>query len=85
MRNIKDKEGVIFKIVNSPNVEAHMRQKKSIQFIIEHIENQLKFNNVNPINNQVGFHGDKDALAYYLGGLIDTFNEINSNVKHIAT
>lgn len=82
MRNIKDKEGVVFTVVKDPNVTPHLRKKESVKFITEHIMVQLKDYGVNPINNKVGFHGDIEALAYYLGGLIDTFNETYSTVKH---
>lgn len=84
MRNIKNKEGVVFTVVKDPNVAPQMREKESVKFITEHILVQLNHYGVNPINNKIGFHGDKEALAYYLGGLIDTFNETYSTVKQIG-
>jgi hypothetical protein len=81
MRNIKDKEGVVFSVVNDPKVESHMRNRDSVKFMIDHIQDQLHFYNVNPINGKVGFHGDIDALAYYFAGLIDLFYQCYNGDK----
>lgn len=70
VKQVKDKEGVIFTILLDPKISKKKRNRPSTQYVKSLIENKLKSRNVYPINNIVGFTGDIDNISYFISGII---------------
>jgi len=70
VKQVKDKEGVIFTILLDPKISKKKRNRPSTQYVKSLIENKLKSRNVYPINNIVGFTGDIDNISFFISGII---------------
>ncbi len=70
---VKDKEGVVFVLVQNPNITEEDRKIDSVTYVKSFIETQLASNNVFPQNNKVGFKGSIDTVSYFLAGLIESY------------
>ena len=75
IKQVKDKEGVVFIIVLDPKVRKKTRKRDSNVFVKSLIEEKLKSNNVFPINNRVGFTGDIESVSFYISSLIELYLE----------
>jgi hypothetical protein len=75
IKQVKDKEGVVFIIVIDPKVRKKTRKRDSNVFVKSMIEEKLKSNNVFPINNKVGFTGDIESVSFYISSLIELYLE----------
>jgi|688.fasta_scaffold2366108_2 hypothetical protein len=75
IKQVKDKEGVVFIIVLDPKVRKKTRKRDSNVFVKSMIEEKLKSNNVFPINNKVGFTGDIESVSFYISSLIELYLE----------
>ncbi len=73
VKQVKDKEGVIFNIVLDPKITNETRERNSNRFVKKLLESKLKVNNVFPINNRVGFTGDIDSVSFFISGIIETY------------
>ncbi len=73
VKQVKDKEGVIFNIVLDPKITKQTRERNSNKFVKNLLESKLKVNNVFPINNRVGFTGDIDSVSFFISGIIETY------------
>ncbi len=70
---VKDKEGVVFVLVQNPNITEEDRKIDSVTYVKSFIERQLASNYVFPQNNKVGFKGSIDTVSYFLAGLIESY------------
>ena len=75
IKQVKDKEGVVFIIVLDPKVRKKTRKRDSNVFVKSMIEEKLKSNNVFPLNNKVGFTGDIESVSFYISSLIELYLE----------
>ena len=75
IKQVKDKEGVVFIIVLDPKVRKKTRERDSNVFVKSMIEEKLKSNNVLPLNNKVGFTGDIESVSFYISSLIELYLE----------
>ena len=73
IKQVKDKEGVVFIIVLDPKVRKKTRERDSNVFVKSVIEGKLKSNNVYPINNIVGFTGSIDSVSFYISSIIESY------------
>ena len=75
IKQVKDKEGVVFILVLDPKFRKNTRKRDSNVFVKSMIEEKLKSNNVFPINNRVGFTGDIESVSFYISSLIELYLE----------
>ncbi len=73
VKQVKNKEGVIFNIVLDPKITKQTRERNSNKFVKNLLESKLKVNNVFPINNRVGFTGDIDSVSFFISGIIESY------------
>jgi hypothetical protein len=73
VKQVKDKEGVIFVIELDPKISKKKRNRPSTQFVKSFIEYKLQTRNVYPINNRVGFTGDISSISYFISGIIESY------------
>jgi hypothetical protein len=85
VKQVKDKEGVIFTILLDPKISKKKRNRPSTQYVKSLIENKLKSRNVYPINNIVGFPGDIDNISYFISGIILSYLDSYSIENQVDT
>lgn len=73
VKQVRDKEGVVFNIVLDPKIKKETRERNSNKFVKNLLESKLKVNNVFPINNRVGFTGDIDSVSFFISGIIESY------------
>ncbi len=73
IRQVKDKEGVVFLIQLDTTISKKDKKRPSVYFVKNFIEEKLKSNNVYPLNNRIGFNGEIEPLSYFIAGLIETY------------
>ncbi len=73
IRQVKDKEGVVFLIQLDTTISKKDKKRPSVNFVKNFIEEKLKSNNVYPLNNRIGFNGEIEPLSYFIAGLIETY------------
>ena len=75
VKQVKDKEGVIFVIELDPKISKKKRNRPSTRFVKSFIEYKLESRNVYPTNNRVGFTGDIESVSFYISSLIELYLE----------
>lgn len=73
MKQIKDKEGVVFVIVTDPTITREDRLTDHNLFVKRILEHNLKVNNVNPSNNKIGYSGDIESVSYYISTIVKSY------------
>lgn len=73
IKQVKDKEGILFEIVLNPSITEKNKKRTSVIYVKSFIEKKLELNKVYPINNRVGFTGDIDSVSYFMAGIIESF------------
>ena len=76
MKQIKDKEGVVFVIVPHPNITEELRNSPHNIFVKSIIENKLKDNMVYPENNKIGYMGDIESVTYFISTIVKSYLDI---------
>lgn len=73
MKQIKDKEGVVFIIVPDPNITTELRSSPHNLFVKRIIEKELNEHNVQPENNKIGFTGDIESVSYFISTIVKSY------------
>ena len=73
MKQIKDKEGVVFVIVPDPNITSELRNSSHNLFVKSIIENKLNVHNVHPENNIIGYSGDIESVSYFISSIVKSY------------
>jgi len=76
MKQIKDKEGVVFVIVPDPNITSELRYSSHNLFVKRIIENELNVHNVHPENNIIGYTGDIESVSYFISTIVKSYLDI---------
>ncbi len=76
MKQIKDKEGVVFVIITDPNITSELRNSPHNIFVKSIIENELKDNMVYPENNKIGYMGDIESVTYFISTIVKSYLDI---------
>lgn len=73
MKKIKDKEGIVFVLVNDPKVTIESRSSSHNQFVKKIIENELKSRDVYPQNNKIGYTGDIESVSFFISSIVKSY------------
>jgi hypothetical protein len=73
MKQIKDKEGVVFVIVPDPNITSEVRNSSHNLFVKSIIENKLNVHNVHPENNIIGYSGDIESVSFFISSIVKSY------------
>jgi hypothetical protein len=73
MKQIKDKEGVVFVIVPDPNITSELRNSSHNLFVKSIIENKLNVHNVHPENNIIGYSGDIESVSFFISSIVKSY------------
>ena len=73
MKQIKDKEGVVFVIVPDPQITLELRNSSHNLFVRRIIESELKRNKVHPENNKIGYSGDIESISYFISSIVKSY------------
>lgn len=73
MKQIKDKEGVVFVIVPDPNITSEVRNSSHNLFVKSIIENKLNVHNVYPENNIIGYSGDIESVSFFISSIVKSY------------
>ena len=73
MKQIKDKEGVVFVIVPDPNITSELRNSSHNLFVKSIIENKLNVHNVHPENNIIGYSGNIESVSYFISSIVKSY------------
>jgi hypothetical protein len=76
MKQIKDKEGVVFVIVPDLNITSELRYSPHNLFVKRIIENELNVHNVHPENNIIGYTGDIESVSYFISTIVKSYLDI---------
>lgn len=73
MKQIKDKEGVVFVIVPDPKITSELRNTSYNLFVKRIIESELKRNKVHPENNKIGYSGDIESVSFFISSIVKSY------------
>lgn len=73
MKQIKDKEGVVFVIVPDPNITSELRNSSHNLFVKSIIENKLNVHKVHPENNIIGYSGNIESVSYFISSIVKSY------------
>ena len=73
MKQIKDKEGVVFVIVPDPNITSEVRNSSHNLFVKSIIENKLNDHIVHPENNIIGYSGDIESVSFFISSIVKSY------------
>ena len=73
MKQIKDKEGVVFVIIPDPNITSELRNSSHNLFVKNIIENKLNVHNVHPENNIIGYSGNIESVSFFISSIVKSY------------
>jgi hypothetical protein len=73
MKQIKDKEGVVFVIIPDPNITSELRNSSHNLFVKSIIENKLNVHNVHPENNIIGYSGNIESVSFFISSIVKSY------------
>ncbi len=73
MKQIKDKEGVVFIIIPDPNITSELRNSSHNLFVKSIIENKLNAHNVHPENNIIGYSGNIESVSFFISSIVKSY------------
>ena len=77
MKQIKDKEGVVFVIVPDPNITSEIRNSPHNHFVKRIIENELNRHNVHPENNIIGYKGNIESVSFFISSIVKSYLDMH--------